>query len=127
MNETQMTPGERRIAMSLVSIIMVRMLGLFMILPVFADYARELNGYTVMLAGLAIGIYGLTQGIFQIPMGMLSDRVGRKPVIIAGLLVFAVGSVLAAVSESIYGVIAGRALQGVGAIASAVMALAADL
>ncbi|MDH5777475.1 MAG: MFS transporter [Gammaproteobacteria bacterium] len=122
-----MTPGERRIAMSLVSIIMVRMLGLFMILPVFADYARELNGYTVMLAGLAIGIYGLTQGIFQIPMGMLSDRVGRKPVIIAGLLVFAVGSVLAAVSESIYGVIAGRALQGVGAIASAVMALAADL
>lgn len=122
-----MTSGERRVASSLVSVIAVRMLGLFMILPVFVDYAQELNGYTVMLAGLAIGIYGLTQGLFQIPMGMLSDRIGRKPVIVAGLLVFAAGSVVAAMSETIYGVIAGRALQGVGAIASAVMALAADL
>lgn len=75
-----MTAGERRVATSLVSIIAVRMLGLFMILPVFVDYAQELDGYTIMLAGLAIGIYGLTQGLFQIPMGMLSDRIGRKPV-----------------------------------------------
>ena len=80
-----------------------------------------------VLIGLAIGAYGLTQALFQVPLGMLSDRVGRKPVIAGGLLMFAVGSVIAAVSHSIYGVIAGRALQGSGAIAAAVMALAADL
>ncbi|MDH5180769.1 MAG: MFS transporter [Gammaproteobacteria bacterium] len=122
-----MTTGERRVALSLVSVISVRMLGLFMILPVFAVYARDLEGYTGFLAGVAIGIYGLTQGLFQIPMGMLSDRWGRKPIIITGLLVFAFGSVVAAMSTSIYGVILGRALQGMGAISSAVMALAADL
>ena len=123
----RMTAGERRLALSLAGIFSVRMLGLFMILPVFALYAEELNGYTAILAGLAIGIYGLTQGIFQIPMGLLSDRIGRKPVIIGGLIIFALGSVVAALSDSVYGVIAGRALQGAGAIASAVMALAADL
>lgn len=123
----RMTAGERRAAFSLAGVFAVRMLGLFMILPTFALYAKELEGYTALLAGLAIGIYGLSQGLLQIPMGMLSDRIGRKPVIIGGLLVFALGSVVAAMADSVYGVIAGRALQGAGAIASAVMALAADL
>jgi len=123
----RMTAGERRAAFSLAGVFAVRMLGLFMILPTFVLYAQELEGYTALLAGLAIGIYGLSQGLLQIPMGMLSDRIGRKPVIIGGLLVFAAGSVVAAMADSVYGVIAGRALQGAGAIASAVMALAADL
>ncbi len=122
-----MTPRERRIALSLAGIFSSRMLGLFMILPVFTLYAGELEGSTMTLAGIAMGIYGLTQALLQIPLGLLSDRIGRKPVIIGGLLVFAAGSVLAAQATSIYGVIAGRALQGAGAIASAVMALAADL
>jgi len=103
------------------------MLGLFMILPVFALYAEHLQGSSKALMGLAIGIYGLSQAVLGIPFGMLSDRFGRKPVITLGLLIFAAGSVAAAMSDSIYGVIAGRALQGAGAIAAAVMALAADL
>lgn len=123
----QMTSAERRIAMTLAGIFSLRMLGLFMILPVFAIYARDLQGYTATLAGLAIGIYGLTQAVLQIPLGWLSDRIGRKPVIIGGLLVFALGSVVAALSTTLEGVILGRALQGAGAIASAIMALAADL
>lgn len=98
-----------------------------MVLPVFAVYAETLQGFSKTLAGIAVGIYGLTQAMLQIPLGRLSDRIGRKPVIIAGLLVFATGSVVAALSENIYIVIAGRALQGAGAIAGAVMALAADL
>ena len=122
-----MTAGERRAALSLSAVFSVRMLGLFMVMPTFALYAKELEGYTALLAGLAIGIYGLSQGLLQIPMGMLSDRIGRKPVIIGGLLIFAMGSVIAAMADSMYGVIAGRALQGTGAIASAIMALAADL
>ena len=118
---------ERRAALSLALIYATRMLGLFMILPVFALYAENLVAVTPLMIGLAIGIYGLTQALLQIPFGMLSDRFGRKPIIIFGLLLFALGSVLAAVSDSIYGVILGRALQGSGAIAAAVMALAADL
>jgi MFS family permease len=103
------------------------MLGLFLILPVFALYADQLQGNTAFLTGVAIGAYGLTQAIFQIPFGLLSDRFGRKPVIAAGLLIFAIGSVVAAMSDSITGVIIGRALQGTGAIAAAVIALASDL
>ncbi len=122
-----MTPTERRAAMSLATIFSTRMLGLFMILPVFALYSGELSGATPFLIGVAIGIYGLTQGLFQIPFGMLSDRVGRKPVIFMGLVIFVIGSIVAAMSDSITGVIIGRALQGAGAIAAAVMALAADL
>jgi MFS family permease len=118
---------ERRATVSLGLVYAVRMLGLFMILPVFALYAGELEYATPFLMGLAIGVYGLTQALLQIPLGMLSDRVGRKPVIIGGLITFAAGSVLAALADSIYGVIAGRALQGSGAIAATVMALAADL
>lgn len=122
-----MTPTEKRAVSSLASIYALRMMGLFMILPVFALYGEELTGNTPFLIGLAIGIYGLTQALFQIPFGMLSDRIGRKPVIAAGLLIFAVGSVIAAVSDSMLGVIFGRALQGAGAIAAAIMALTADL
>lgn len=123
----KMTRTEKRVALSLAAIFISRMLGLFMILPVFAVYAKQLEGFTPTLAGVAIGIYGLTQALFQIPLGSLSDRIGRKPVIIGGLLVFALGSVVAAESVTVHGVIIGRALQGAGAIASAVMALAADL
>jgi MFS family permease len=122
-----MTPLERRAALSLASIFALRMLGLFMILPVFALYADHLAGVTPLLMGVAIGIYGLTQALLQIPFGMASDRVGRKPVIAVGLLIFAAGSVVAAMADTIHGVILGRALQGSGAVAAAVMALVADL
>jgi MFS family permease len=118
---------EKKAAFSLASIFGVRMLGLFMILPVFAIYGVQLAGYSPVWLGLAIGAYGLTQALLQIPMGILSDKFGRKPVILAGLLVFLLGSVIAALSDSIYGVVLGRAIQGMGAIASAILALAADL
>lgn len=118
---------EKRAVTGLASIFALRMLGLFLILPVFVLYAEELEGRTAFLVGLALGVYGLTQSIFQIPFGMLSDRIGRKPVIAGGLLLFCVGSVIAASSDSITGVIVGRALQGVGAIAAAVIAMVADL
>ncbi len=122
-----MSPLESRAAFSLAGIFSLRMLGLFLILPVFALYAEHLADVTPVLVGMAIGIYGLTQAVLQIPFGMLSDRIGRKPVIIGGLILFAVGSVIAAQADSIWGVILGRAIQGSGAIAAAVMALAADL
>ena len=124
---TGMNRLELRAALSLSSVYALRMLGLFMILPVFALYASELEGVTPTLTGLALGVYGLTQAILQIPAGLLSDRIGRKPVIIGGLLIFAIGSLVAALADSIYIVILGRALQGSGAIAAAVMALTADL
>lgn len=127
MNQSVMTHSERHVALSLAGIYSLRMLGLFMIFPVFALYARHLDGTSPMLIGLALGAYGLTQALLQIPFGMLSDRFGRKPVIAVGLFLFAAGSVVAALSHHIVGVIVGRALQGSGAIASAVMALAADL
>lgn len=122
-----LTSVERRAVTGLAGIFAVRLLGLFLILPMFALYARHLAGHTPFLIGFALGVYGLTQAVLQIPLGMASDRIGRKPVIIAGLLVFAAGSVIAALADSIYGVIAGRALQGAGAISAAVMALVADL
>lgn len=122
-----MTSHERRAAFSLAAIYATRMLGLFLILPVFALYARQLPDYTPLLVGLAVGIYGLTQAVLQIPFGLLSDRIGRKPVIIGGLLLYAVGSVVAASTTSLHGVILGRAIQGSGAVAAAIMALTADL
>ncbi|HPE61338.1 MAG TPA: MFS transporter [Thiolinea sp.] len=118
---------EWRVALSLSSVYAVRMLGLFMILPVFSLYAQKLPGATEVLTGLAIGIYGFTQALFQIPLGLASDRIGRKPVIIGGLLIFAFGSLVAALADSIWLIILGRTLQGMGAIAAATMALAADL
>ncbi|MCL6417193.1 MFS transporter [Aestuariirhabdus sp. Z084] len=122
-----MDSTELKATASLASVFAFRMLGLFMVLPVLAIYGDELQGASPALIGVAIGGYGLTQALLQIPFGMLSDRIGRKPVIIAGLLLFAAGSLLAAGSESIYGVIAGRCLQGAGAIASTVLALLSDL
>jgi len=118
---------ERRAGISLAMIYAFRMLGLFMILPVFALYAEHLPGATPFLMGLALGVYGLTQAILQIPFGMWSDRIGRKPVILIGLLIFAAGSLIAGSAHSIEGIIVGRAIQGGGAIAAALMALAADL
>ncbi len=118
---------ERQAAVSLAMIYAFRMLGLFMILPVFALYAEHLPGATPFMMGLALGIYGLTQAVLQIPFGMWSDRIGRKPVILIGLLIFAVGSLIAGSATSIEGIIVGRAIQGGGAIAAALMALAADL
>jgi len=122
-----MTPLEKKSISGLSSIFALRMLGLFMILPVFTLAADQYSGATPMLIGLAIGAYGLTQALLQIPFGMLSDRIGRKRVITIGLLLFAAGSVVAALADSIYMVIAGRLLQGSGAIAAAIMALTADL
>ncbi|HUM90653.1 MAG TPA: MFS transporter, partial [Candidatus Competibacter sp.] len=122
-----MTATERRAAFWLAGVFSLRMLGLFMILPVFALYAEHLRGNTPALAGLAIGIYGFSQALFQIPFGFLSDHYGRKRMIYIGLLIFAAGSMVAALADSIHGVILGRALQGGGAVSAAVMALAADL
>lgn len=127
MISNNMTSGERHATIALASIMSMRMLGLFMILPVFALYAHDLPDATPTLVGLGIGIYGLTQAIFQIPFGMLSDRFGRKPIIYMGLIIFAIGSVIAALSTSMAGIIIGRAIQGCGAIAAALLALTADL
>ena len=124
----RMTPLELRASIGLASIFGLRMLGMFVIMPVFAIYAERLRGGdNLTLVGLAIGAYGLTQALLQIPFGWLSDRWGRKPVIYFGLLVFAGGSFIAAAADSIGGVIAGRILQGAGAISAVVIALTADL
>ena len=119
-------PSERRAITGLASLYATRMLGLFMVLPVLALYADDLAGATPLLVGLALGVYGLTQALLQIPFGALSDRIGRKPVIAFGLVLFMIGSVVAANAESIGGVILGRCLQGSGAVAAAIMALLAD-
>jgi MFS family permease len=122
-----MSAAEIRASVALASIFALRMLGLFLILPVFAVHARGMpGGDNALLVGIALGIYGLTQGVLQIPMGAASDRFGRKQVIVAGLVVFALGSFLAAVADDIFWVIAGRALQGAGAISAAVTAFIAD-
>jgi MFS family permease len=125
--DSQMNSVEKNSVFSLAGIYGLRMLGLFLILPVFALYAEGLEGVTPTLIGLALGAYGFTMAMLQIPFGWLSDRIGRKPVITAGLLIFACGSVVAAMADSIWGVIIGRTLQGAGAIAAAMMALLADL
>ncbi|MFD3245501.1 MFS transporter [Rahnella aquatilis] len=127
MNDNQMTPQESRATWGLGTVFSLRMLGMFMVLPVLTTYGMKLSGASETLIGIAIGIYGLAQAVFQIPFGLLSDRVGRKPLIIFGLVIFCIGSIVAASTESIWGVIIGRALQGSGAIAAAVMALLSDL
>ena len=103
------------------------MLGLFMVLPVMSIYFDQYQQTSAFLLGLALGIYGLTQAILQIPLGLLSDKIGRRPVILGGLLMFILGSVVAATAETAIGVVIGRALQGAGAIASTLMALVTDL
>ena len=121
-----MHASERRSVGVVALISMIRMFGLFALLPVLSLYAAELENATPLLIGLAVGAYGLTQAGFQIPLGALSDRIGRIPVILFGLAIFAAGSVLAGLSESIYGVIAGRLLQGAGAISATLTALITD-
>ncbi len=124
----RMSREELRGGLSLAAVFALRMLGLFLILPVFAIYAQHLpSGNDAVLVGAALGGYGLTQACLQIAYGAASDRFGRKPVIVFGLLVFAIGSFVAALAGDIHGVIAGRVLQGAGAISAAVTALAADL
>ncbi|MBU3020601.1 MFS transporter [Aestuariibacter sp. A3R04] len=122
-----MNATEIRAALALALVYVLRMMGLFMVMPVLAVAAMDYPDYSPMLVGLAVGGYGLTQAALQIPMGMMSDRWGRKPVILLGLAVFAAGSLIAASAESMALLIAGRVLQGAGAIAGAIMALATDV
>ncbi len=121
------TASEKRAIGSLASIYALRMLGLFMILPVLSLFAEQLDGATPALIGLAMSIYGLPQVLLQIPFGLMSDKFGRKKLIIVGLTLFFAGSVVAGLSSNIYGVLIGRALQGAGAISAVIMALVADL
>lgn len=120
-------PSQSRSVISLASLYIVRMLGLFMVLPVLSLAADDYTGSSLFLLGLALGIYGLTQACLQIPFGVMSDRYGRKPLIIVGLLLFALGSFLAAIATTVEGLIIGRALQGAGAIAGVIMAMVGDL
>jgi MFS family permease len=124
---SKLSPLERRSALTLAGVISLRLFGLFLILPVFSVYARVMPDATPLLMGLALGVYGIGQMCLQIPLGMLSDRIGRKPAITLGLVVFAVGGGVAAVSHTLTGIVLGRALQGMGAVAGAGTALAADL
>lgn len=123
-----MNPTEWRAVIGLGAVYALRMVGMFMILPVFALYARGLEGNTTpMMIGLAIGAYGLAQALLQVPLGLMSDRIGRKPVIYLGMSVFALGSLVAGLADSIEMVMLGRVLQGAGAVSSAVAALLADV
>ena len=124
---SKMNSLERKSALAIAFMIALRMYGLFLILPVFSLYAAQIEAATPMLIGLAIGTYGLTQALLQIPMGFLSDLWGRKKVIALGLSMFITGSIVAALADDIYWIICGRLVQGMGAIASAGMALIADV
>jgi MFS family permease len=122
-----MNPAELRATLSLAAVFALRLFGMFVILPVFALWAEGRPGWTLALAGIALGAYGLTQALLQLPLGWLSDRRGRKPVIYWGLAALAAGSFLCAAGDSPFTVIAGRILQGAGAISATVLAMAADL
>jgi MFS family permease len=122
-----MSPDELRASLSLAAVFALRLFGMFIILPVFALFAQGRPGWSLTLVGVALGIYGLVQGVLQIPFGWLSDRLGRKPIIYGGLVLMVAGSFLCAAADSPWVMIAGRALQGAGAISAAVLALAADL
>lgn len=127
LGSTAMTAQERRSSASLALIFALRMLGLFLVLPVFSLEARKYpGGDDPALVGMAMGIYGLTQGLLQLPFGAASDRFGRKRVMVIGLIIFAVGSAMAALAPTMGWLLAGRALQGAGAISAAVTALLAD-
>ena len=121
-----MNSSERLIALKVSLIMSVRMLGLFMLFPVMSVYASNYEGSTPFLIGMAIGVYGLTQALLQIPFGYLSDRYGRKPILIIGLLIFLLGSIIAANATNILFVVVGRAFQGGGAISAVLMAFLAD-
>jgi MFS family permease len=123
---SKLSKGELKTAFALSSVVGLRMFGLFLIMPVFSAYALHLAGATPLLVGLAIGIYGFAQALLQVPVGLLSDRIGRHVTITLGLLVFAIGSVVAAMAHGIHGIILGRVLQGMGAVSGASQALAAD-
>lgn len=118
---------ERRSTFALSSIFALRMLGLFMIIPVFSVAGQSYEYATPALIGLAVGVYGLTQAILQIPFSLIADRFSRKPLVVIGLLLFALGGAIAAMSDTIYGVIIGRAIAGGGAVSAVVMALLADV
>lgn len=124
---SKLSPLERRSALTLACVISLRLFGLFLIMPVFSIYARAMPDASDLLIGMALGVYGLGQMLLQIPLGMLSDRIGRKPAITLGLLVFIAGGLVAAASHTLMGIVIGRALQGMGAVAGAGTALAADL
>lgn len=124
---SKLSPLERRSALTLACVISLRLFGLFLIMPVFSLYAKQMPDASDLLIGLALGVYGLGQVLLQIPLGLLSDRVGRKSAITLGLLIFAAGGLVAALSHTLMGIVIGRALQGMGAVAGAGTALAADL
>ena len=119
-------PEEKKSLSIIASLYLIRMLGLFMVLPVLSLYGTELRGSTPFLIGLALGIYGLTQALLQIPFGWASDKVGRKKVLIVGFCLFVLGSLLCALADNICLLIIGRALQGAGAISAVLLALLAD-
>ncbi len=123
----EFTSQERKVVLSITFAVMVRMLGLFLLLPVLSPYLRTLEGATPTLIGLAIGIYGLAQAILQIPFGYLSDKYGRKPIIFVGMLTYAIGSLMAGLVSNIWSMVFARFLQGFGAVSSAMIALSADL
>ncbi|MBA3661705.1 MAG: MFS transporter [Gammaproteobacteria bacterium] len=125
--QTKMTSTEWKAIGSISTIMALRMIGLFMMIPIFSLYATGLQNATPLLIGLALGIYGLFQALFQIPFGALSDRFGRKPIIFTGLLLFVLGSIIAGTSHSIFWMIVGRSLQGTGAVGATLLALMADL
>jgi MFS family permease len=118
---------ELRSALTLACVISLRLFGLFLIMPVFSLYAKTMPGATGLMIGLALGVYGIGQVLLQIPLGLLSDRIGRKPAITIGLILFAIGGLIAAMSHTLTGIVIGRAVQGMGAVAGAGIALAADL
>jgi MFS family permease len=124
---SRLTSLELRSALTLACVISLRLFGLFLIMPVFSLYAKTMPGSTGFMIGLALGIYGIGQVLLQIPLGLLSDRIGRKPAITLGLILFAIGGLIAAMSHTLTGIVIGRAVQGMGAVAGAGIALAADL
>ncbi|MFN3472154.1 MAG: MFS transporter [Aquificaceae bacterium] len=123
----EFTPQERKVVLSITFAVMVRMLGLFLLLPVLSPYLKTLQGSTPQLIGLAIGIYGLAQALLQIPFGHLSDKYGRKPIIFVGMFTYTIGSLMAGFAGNIWSMIFARFIQGFGAVSSAMIALSADL
>src|SRR5690606_33821105 len=122
-----LTPLERKSSMMLALLFASRMLGLFLLTPIFAVAAHSIpGGNDAVKVGLALGAYGLTQAVMQIPLGMASDRFGRRPVIVAGMLLFIIGGIVCALADSVDGIIIGRTLQGVGAVSAAITAWVAD-